>query len=190
MILVNGESADQFFQRLLGEALEAQRVTVSAKVHIYLVKMLVRYIAADHDMCEPLAYRFLRALEQDARSFERFRLLQSVGDDALMLSGVFWQRIERVYRRPVDPAYHRSIGSQAYRRLHHDPHEFPYTEMADKFGGLVDALMYLGGAFSVRTDEDIMRLVELWNATHSHGAARALARYGIAPVHQGSHTPS
>ncbi len=189
MALVSSERADQFFMRLLDEALRAQKVAVSAKVHVYLAGLLVRYITADHDLCAPLTDRYLHAREQNVDRIERFTLLRSVGDDALMLSGVFWRRIEQVYHRPLDSAYHRSIGPLAYRQLSGDSYEHPYAEMAEKFSNLADALMRLDDACSVRSDEDIMRLLHLWQTTRSRAAAQALARYGIAPVKQ-SDTPS
>ncbi len=176
-------SPEQFFSDALGEALEKERVTVSACAHTYVVRLLVRQIDRGYHPDETLSDRF--ALAMQAKQAERIRILCEVGDRALVVSGLWW---EHQYRplRASHAGLHIDLGRMAYRNVG----GVPFDELAQNIGGVVDALIRLGTDHSLRTAQDILRLYMLWQETRSPHAARALSAKGVMVVPVRTQAPS
>ena len=176
-------SPEEFFSDALGEAMQKERVSVSADAHYYVVRLLVRQI--DHG-CHPnetLSDRF--ALAFNAKPIDRKRILTEVGDKALVFSGLWW---EYQYRplRSSHATFHVDLGRRAYRSVG----GVPYEELSSKIGGVVDALIRLGTDHSLNTERDVLRLYMLWTDTRSPHAARALSQKGLMVMPSGTQTPS
>jgi len=57
-----------------------------------------------------------------------------------------------------------------------------FTELADKFQPVVDALNEIAETSQVRSDRDVLRLYEVWIRTGSPRAQGLLADLGITPT--------
>src|SRR5262245_60297261 len=94
------ETPVEFFREQLTRAMEHQRVSTSAFTEYYLVNLLASAVrgeppqAGDVDDVEaPLALLYARAMQ--ATRPERARLLRTMGDTALFVSGFFAESLQR-----------------------------------------------------------------------------------------------
>ncbi len=179
----------EFFREQLGKAMEHQRVSTSAFTEFYLVNLLAGGVRGDalpppepgYDET-PLALLYVRALQ--ASSAERARLLRSLGDTALFVSGFF---ADSLAGKLVDVAYYRAMGGGAYARLSHEdaPSGFGhdvFAELATRFMEFADLLSEVSEASRLTSNLSILRLYERWLQTGSRRAAVLLSARGIAPV--------
>src|SRR6185295_2253033 len=120
-VLVRRESPIEYFREQVERAMEHQKVSTSDFVEYYLVNLLANCVGAEPSPTEPryddtpLALLYVRAV-QSCRQ-ERARLLRTLGDTALFVSGFF---ADSLSRRLVDLDYYRSMGGFAYARLAQD----------------------------------------------------------------------
>ena len=178
-----GETPMEFFREALQEALQREGVTVDVTSEYYLVKLLVSQIDEGFHPDETLGDRFAIAIH--AKPIDRMQIFRAVGDRALINCGLWWEHQYRP-RRPSYAQYHMQLGKVAYRGVGGEP----FDEIAEKFEGLVDALIRFGTKASLATARDILRLYTLWEETRSAHAASALAERGVYVVRGSSPTPS
>lgn len=184
--LVRDETPVEFFREQLEKAMDHQRVSTSAFTEYYLVNLLARAVrrglggsAPDVDET-PLALIYIEAVR--ASRTERARLLQSLGDQALFLSGFF---ADSLSRRLVDLDYCRSLGGFAYARLSREagrPTSPLFEELAARFVEFSDLLQEVSEATRLNNVQSVVRLYERWLQTGSKRAAQLLQAQGIAPM--------
>jgi hypothetical protein len=185
--LVRDETPVEFFREQLEKAMDHQRVSTSAFTEYYLVNLLARAIgrslvAGDGGADEtPLALRYVEAVR--ASRAERARLLQSLGDQALFLSGFF---ADSLARRLVDLDYCRSLGGFAYARLAREAAAAStapvFEELAARFVCFSDLLQEVSETTRLTSVQSVVRLYERWQQTGSKRAAQLLQAQGIAPL--------
>ena len=186
--LVRGETPVEFFREQLERAMEHQKVSTSSFVEYYLVSLLASCVGGELPPSEPgydeapLALLYVRAV-QSARH-ERARLLRTLGDTALFVSGFFPDRLSRGL---VDLDYYRSMGGLAYARLSRDeePRVFGpevFGELSGRFMEFADLLAEVSESTRLHTNTSILRLYERWLQTGSRRAASLLAERGLAPA--------
>jgi hypothetical protein len=187
--LVHQQTPVEFFKEQLARAMEHQRVSTSAFTEYYLVNLLAGYVRGEALPSRepgfdetPLAMMYVRALQ--ASRFERARMLRSLGDLSLFLSGFF---SDSVSRRLVDLDYYRAMGGQAYRRLSQQDELLAFgpevfSELAGRFTEFADVLSEVSEATHLTTNLSALRLYEKWLQTRSRRAAEMLAERGIAPM--------
>src|SRR5688572_8364801 len=118
MSLVHDETPIEFFREQLEQAMEHQNVSTSQFTEYYLVNLLASCINGELPPSEPgfdetpLAVLYVRAVQ--ASRVERARLLRTMGDTALFMSGFFSDSLNR---KLVDLDYYRTMGGHAYARL-------------------------------------------------------------------------
>src|SRR5689334_5637937 len=118
--LVN-ESPIVFFRVQLERAMEQQQVSTSAFTEFYLVNLLAAAVRGERPPADPgydetpLAILYVRALA--ASRSERARLLRTLGDTALFVSGFF---ADSVSGRLADLDYYKAMGGRAYAHLSQD----------------------------------------------------------------------
>jgi hypothetical protein len=182
----------EFFREQVATALEHQRVSTSAFTEYYLVNLLTRCLEGDplpapeegYDET-PLAILYARALA--ASRLERARLLRTLGDAALFISGFF---SDSVNGRLVDLDYYHAMGGRAYARLSHEDPPLGigadvFSELAERFPRFADVLSEVSETTHLTTNLSILRLYERWIQTGSRRAASLLAKQGITPVSGG-----
>jgi hypothetical protein len=183
----------EYFRDELHSALEHQRVAVDGQTEHYVVDLLTLFSRSEAlfeqtprgPRLRPLAVMLGDALE--ARSAEeRQRGLQRLGDVSLFVAGFFAQSFAR---RIVDIDYHIAMGGRAYGTLASSMNRGPdrplarvFAELAAKFQSFVDALNELSEAAHRHSDQDILRLYELWLKTGSQRARGLLRGLGVEPT--------
>jgi len=140
---------------------------------------------------KPLVVMLTEALE--ARPGEdRNRGLQRLGDVSLFVAGFFAQSFAR---KLIDIDYHIAMGGRAYGTLAEVLARGRgrvlgqvFAELAEKFVSVVDALHEISESSHRHTDEDILRLYEIWLKTGSTRSYRILKELGVDPTAAGRGT--
>lgn len=186
--LVRDETPVEFFREQLAKAMEHQRIATSAFTEYYLVNLLAACVRGEGPRAgelgydeTPLALLYVRALQ--ASRAERARLLRTMGDNALFVSGFF---ADSLSLRLADFDYYRAMGGHAYTRLSQEellPHgPSVFSELAQRFAEFADVFSEVSEASRLTSNHSVLRLYEKWIATGSRRAAALLAERGIAPV--------
>jgi hypothetical protein len=193
-------SLKEFFRDALHDALSHQHVAVEGETEHYVVNVLTLFSDADalyerhsHNearqtdsrrQLKPLAMMLGEALEAPT-SEARFRGLQRLGDVSLFIAGFFSAGFAR---KLVDVDYHIAMGGQAYGAL---AESCPparartlrqvFAELAAKFQPMVDALNEISESAYQHSDQDRLRLYELWVKTGSERSRQLLRKLGVEP---------
>jgi len=193
-------SLKEFFRDALHDALSHQHVAVEGETEHYVVNVLTLFSDADalyerqpHDArqaesrrhLKPLAMMLGEALEAPT-SEARFRGLQRLGDVSLFIAGFFSAGFAR---KLVDVDYHIAMGGQAYGALAEScpPARAKtlrqvFAELAAKFQPMVDALNEISESAYQHSDQDRLRLYELWVKTGSERSRQLLRKLGVEPA--------
>lgn len=183
----------EFFRDALGDALAHQQTSLDEHTAHYVVSLLALYSRTEvsHGDLRSgqrwVSLADLLAQANDARSaLEREALLQRLGDVSLFVAGFFAHGFER---RLVDVDYHIAMGGRAYGALAAAPISGPrralcgvFGELARKFQLVVDAIGEISDTARVWSQEDVLRLYELWLKTGSRRAQGLLQQLGVAPA--------
>jgi hypothetical protein len=195
-------SLKEFFRDALHDALSHQHVAVEGETEHYVVNVLTLFSDADalyerhsqhketrhHDSrkrLKPLAMMLGEALEAPTHE-ARFRGLQRLGDVSLFIAGFFSQGFAR---KLVDVDYHIAMGGHAYSALAEScppsrarTMRQVFAELAAKFQPMVDALNEISETAYQHSDQDRLRLYELWVKTGSERSRQLLRKLGLEPV--------
>ncbi|MGB7738157.1 MAG: hypothetical protein WBM03_03520 [Steroidobacteraceae bacterium] len=183
----------EFFRDSVHAALERQRVAVEDHTEHYVVNLLTMFArsealfdaAAGRAQLKPLALMLAEAGEAPTRE-ERLRTLQRLGDVSLFMAGFFAQSFAR---RLVDIDYHIAMGGRAYGTLADSCRTSArgralgvvFTELAQKFQRLVDALNDVSEMAHRHDHRDVLRQYEIWLKTGSPRAHAILRSLGVEP---------
>jgi hypothetical protein len=195
--LVAVTSLREFFRDAFHSASEHQRLVIDEQAEQYVVNLLTMFSRADALYertpeglrIRPLAHMLAEALEAPT-PLARQRSLQRLGDVSLFVAGFFARSFAR---KMIDIDYHIAMGGNAYSSLADTmPRSLSgrsiaaiYTQLAQKFQRLVDALNEVAEMSYQHTDADILRLYEIWMKTGSPRAHGLLNKLGVQPVKQG-----
>jgi hypothetical protein len=195
--LVAVSSLREFFRDAFHEATEHQHLDIDEQSEQYVVNLLTMFSRADALYektpeglrIRPLAHMLAEALEAPSAP-ARQRALQRLGDVSLFIAGFFARSFAR---KMIDIDYHIAMGGNAYSSLADSMQRSAsgrgiaaiYTQLAQKFQGLVDALNEVSEMSYVHSDADILRLYEIWMKSGSPRAHGLLSRLGVQPVKQG-----
>lgn len=151
------------------EAETTCKVSLEQGLEAYLVFLLDRYINKPEVAKKIMATEFLQNAKQS--SIKRQLALQNVGDQCLLLSGLFPKLAEK---RLVKVTYFIHIGQVSYSAISSSTNDL-YDSLAKKFVTLMDILQ------SIRhyADElpDLLLAYELWNEAGSQRGWEMLKRY-------------
>jgi hypothetical protein len=190
--LVRDQTPVEFFREQLSLAMEHQKVSTSAFTEYYLVNLLAACVNGEalpapepgYDET-PLALMYVRALQ--ASRAERARLLRSLGDTALFVSGFF---ADSLHRRLVDLDYYRALGGRAYTQLSQEERAAfapeVFRELASRFMQFADLFAEVSESSRLTTNASVVKLYERWEKTGSRRAALLLVARGINPAPPGS----
>lgn len=194
-------SLKEFFRDALHDALSHQHVAVEGETEHYVVNVLTLFSDADalydrhsrgesrqtdsRKQLKPLAMMLGEALEAPS-SEARFRGLQRLGDVSLFIAGFFSAGFAR---KLVDVDYHIAMGGQAYSTLAEScptsrarTMRQVFAELAAKFQPMVDALNEISESAYQHSDQDRLRLYELWVKTGSERSRQLLRKLGVEPA--------
>ena len=184
----------EFFRDSVHAALERQRVAVDDHTEHYVVNLLTMFARSDalfdeasgRQRMKPLALMLADAGEAPTRE-GRLRTLQRLGDVSLFMAGFFAQSFAR---RPVDIDYHIAMGGCAYGTLAGSCGTDTrgralggvFSELAQKFQRLVDALNDVSEMAHRHDQRDLLRQYEIWLKTGSPRAHGILRSLGVEPA--------
>ena len=182
-------SPESFFFELVREAIDHQKLKLQPETEFYVVKLLNRFIFSESLYSknsegtledQPLAILYKEAIEAEEQSSQK-SLFQNVGDISLFKAGFFQESLTRSH---VDLSYYIGIGGSAYQNAaqRSDGKHFRslFSELSDQFSQVVNVLSEVSEQTTVtKTEQDLLRLYEMWSRTGSERAARALTRTGI-----------
>jgi hypothetical protein len=189
-------SLQEFFRDSVDAAMAANKLVMDDQTSCYVVSLLTLFARSD-DFYEPgpdgphlrpLALMLADAV--DAGSLEqRHYCLQRVGDVALFIAGFFPDGLSNA---AVDVDYYVRMGGAAYYTLAGSLRGTlrgrvfggVFDELGAKFGDVVDVLNEVRESVRGASDQDALRLYEIWQKTGSARAARLLAEQGIHPLQQ------
>jgi hypothetical protein len=170
-----------YFHELVTQALETQKLATRPETEFYLVNLLNQFMTADRLSEEPLALMVKEALEASGTEQAR-TMFRQVGDTSLYVAGYFQDSLNR---KLVDVDYYIEMGGTAYQqvaaRAEEDILKELYLELADKFAAFVNVLNEISALTTQKTEQDLLRLYEVWVRTRSERAAKALQEAGIIP---------
>ena len=180
---------ESFFYELVRGAIDHQKVKIQPETEFYVVKLLNRFIFSESLYSktstgsleeQPLVFLYKEALEAEAQNSQK-SLFQNVGDISLFKAGFFQESLSRSL---VDLNYYIGLGGSAYRNASERSEEKHFrnlfAELSDQFGMVVNVLSEVSEQTTItKTEQDLLRLYEMWSRTGSERAARALTRTGI-----------
>lgn len=192
--LIPVASLREWFRSSIQTASARQNLRADPQTEHYIVDLLIAFARSENFYehhrqgygLRPLALMLADALESpDAK--HRTVTLQRVGDVALFAAGFF---PDSFARRAVDVDYYSRMGGIAYETLsglppqsrRHEALSGVFRELAVRFGPFVDLLSEIAQMAKVFTQEDVLRLYDLWIKTGSARAAARLRGLGIVPA--------
>lgn len=167
MSLLVNESPNILWEVVVKEAENRCAVQLDNHLEIYLVSLLSRYTDKPEIAKRLFASAVLKAMEKSER--ERGVLLQQVGDECLIFSGLFPKAAKS---KNVNIGYFVDIGRSAYAHIS--------TTTGDLFGSLAVRFVQLMDVLqSIRPGPDLLPLeaYEQWEAVRSERAYRMLQGY-------------
>jgi len=182
----------EFFRDALHGALEKQQLAVEDQTEHYVVNVLTMFArsealyeqTADGVRLKPLVVMLCEALEASGHA-ERNRSLQRLGDVSLFVAGFFARGFAA---KLIDIDYHIAMGGRAYGALAHTLQRRGrvlagvFAELSEKFQPMVDALNDISESGYLHSDQDILRLYEIWLKTGSTRCYALLKRLGVDPT--------
>jgi len=183
----------EFFHESVQQALKHQHVAVEDHTEHYVVNVLTTFArsealyedSAENHALPPLVNLLVAAMDAPTPE-KRNHLLQRLGDVSLFVAGFFAHSFAR---KLVDVDYHIAMGGRAYASLADNVRgargraiASVFTELANKFQGMVDVLNEVAEMARPASDKDVLRLYEIWLKTGSPRARRLLSQLGVEPV--------
>jgi hypothetical protein len=184
----------EFFRDAFHAASEHQHLDIDEQAEQYVVNLLTMFSRADALYertteglrIRPLAHMLADALEAP-NAAARQRGLQRLGDVSLFVAGFFARSFAR---KLIDIDYHIAMGGNAYSSLADTMQRSSsgrcvaaiYSQLAQKFQRLVDALNEISETSYQHSDADILRLYEIWMKTGSPRAHGLLRGLGVQPA--------
>ncbi len=192
--IVEKGQVEDYFQKVIQEAIANQGLDVSVETTFYLVNLLTLFADSDWSESEtedheislaPLTALYADAMESESNG-EHFRTMQRLGDLSLFISGVFSDNLNH---RIIDVDYYIAMGTSAYSYLSDTVYDSPFGpnhsrifgELANYFTEFVDVLGEVRERAQLADNHDILRLYELWLRTGSRRTAERLRELGIEP---------
>ena len=182
-------SLGEFFLGAVTSALRNQGVHAEPATQEYLADLLVTF--ADRSAAEFLDRSVVLILDDAMASLpgERLLKLQSAGDGALCLSGLF---VDHATRGDIDVGVYRSVGVYAYRTAAELTRRFvgsepvALTDLGEHFPVYADVLAEVAESSALGgVTRSIVQLYDRWKSAGSHRALEELARRGAFPSSSG-----
>lgn len=188
------QNLQEYFRSTLQAAIERQQFEIDDHTEHYVVNVLTLFSRSEAlfdktpegRRLRPLALMLADAVHATS-GMERACALQRLGDVSLFVAGFFARSFSR---RLVDVDYHIAMGGRAYDSAAEVLRGTArgralggvFRELSVKFQQLVDALNEVAESACENSDQDLMRLYELYVKTGSPRARDQLLRLGVQPV--------
>ncbi|MGI9292179.1 MAG: hypothetical protein ACR2QG_13005 [Gammaproteobacteria bacterium] len=196
--LMQVSSLQEFFRDSVDAALESNCLSVDNHTSHYVVNLLTLFSRSeelyesteDGLQLRPLAQMFSDAIDAETPE-QRNTELRRLGDVSLFIAGFF---ADGLNESVVDLDYYIYMGGGAYQSLalhvqgttRGKAFSSIFAELGHNFQPMVDVLNEVRLSASGSSDEDVLRLYQVWRKTGSERAARKLREQGVLPADFGS----
>jgi hypothetical protein len=163
------------WRELVQDATQRCDSQLNDELESYLVFMLMRHMSASELASTIVALDYLRSSTGSGRV--QTEQLSKIGDNCLLLSGLFPGRAER---RRVRISYYVNLGISAYARLGDllkDAQATLYKELSKQFVCLMDILHAARELDGQEPTLQPLQAIEVWNDTRSRHAHTTLQHY-------------
>lgn len=185
---------EEFFREELKLAAEKNQYPLGKDLEFYIVNLLCHYISPEelnlsdgeyNPLNTPLAILLEKSLE--ASPEEKFKILKSIGDTSLYLSGFFQ---DYFHRKTFNIEYFISIGQSAYHEVSslsrnlnkNHKHAFIFENLSADLYDIVQTLSSMSEAFGPYQDMDLLSTYERWMESKSERLLQRLKSHGIIPI--------
>lgn len=178
--IVTNSTATTQWKSLVLEASQHRSITLTEELESYLVFLLMRFTEAPQIAHKVLGLEFLESLNRFGST--RSLALRDVGDQCLLVSGLF---PERARRRRVRVGYFVEIGRTAYSSLAtYDVKNELFATLAQQFVPLMDILQAMREVDTHVPTLDPIMAQEIWHDTGSDHALQTLRQFTMstAPI--------
>lgn len=186
-------SPKEFFHQQLTSAMQSSHLVLSSEVEFYLVNLLCAFVDPERNFPEgsfdplqtPLAILLQKAAESPIE--DRVKILRSLGDTSLYISGFFQDYFNR---KTYNIDYFISVGTHAYsnasaltKKLYRDDHfSALFNSLAEKFANIVEVVACVSDDLGITQDKDILAIYERWLHNRSDRLLLKLKEHGISPI--------
>jgi len=162
------------WQAIVNEASQARSITLSENIESYLVLLLKKFATAPEISAKIMAFDYMEAVQ--AAGIKQQQLMQNVGDQCLLYSGLF-PGIAR--KRRVSISYFVNLGRNAYLNRC-ELEQLPslaslYKELGEEFIVLVDVLHAMRELNQSSPSLDPLQAIEVWQDLKLDSAIKNLA---------------
>lgn len=179
---ISQEAPEVYFKESLEQAFAKNRVRLLPESQAYLTFLLTAWVgqkAGRRIPDRPLAFLAAEANSASCTPFRRVELYRTVGDTALVISGL-WPMSAR-WKPGRDPDYLSALGARCYGALEDDH----FAELAEKFIPVRAALMELSCEWRWMDPKFVLFLCEMFAETRSPRLEAFLRERGLnLPVEQ------
>jgi hypothetical protein len=133
MNLLSERNTLNLWQEVVQQAAFQHTIALNQELEMYLISLLIRYTNQPELLKRIMATSFLQALHK--RSRERAESLQRVGDECLLITGLFPYLPKK---RLVTVSYFVSLGQSAYSAISYQNELF--NTLSVQFVSLMDVL--------------------------------------------------
>ena len=184
-------SPREYFHTVVNEACLERGFQTFPLAKGYLADLLQFYVPAANLFDEidsngkrsrgTLAETYLKA--QNAEPVVRIELMKKVADRSLYIAGFFGGSLQR---KLVDVDYYIDMGGMAYGALSSSSKEDTtaklYADYAHRFFDYVEVLTHISSLSTIKQEENLMRLFEIYAKTGSEVAREKLLEKGLIAV--------
>lgn len=171
MTIVTYPSDTAVWYDIVHEAEKSCTTMLQQELESYLVFLLIRYTRRADLAAQVMATAFLKGLH--APPMQRIEALRTVGDQCLLLSGLYPKVAQK---RHVRIGYFVGLGRSAYSAsssIHNDL----YAQLGAQFVAMMDILQSIRKTDSAYPDLMPLEAWELWSETGSRRAFEMMSQY-------------
>lgn len=167
MPLVTRETTIALWQDVIQYAEGRCDVSLTEELEVYLISLLSRYMDRPDIPQQVFATAFLKSIGM--QEHQRVLSLQHVGDQCLLMAGLFPQVAKR---KQVKVSYFVDLGRSAYATISHSANDL-YWSLAYQFVAMMDVLQ------SIKKESDLLPLdaYNQWDELGSKRAWQVLQQY-------------
>ncbi len=162
------------WHELVKEAEGVNGIRLDEELESYLVFLLMRYTEHTELAARALALEYLESAQLSGN--ERNARMRDVGDQCLLLSGLFPRRAQR---RRVSISYYVDLGRGAYQTAADATQAamaVMFNNLSRSFVSMMDTLQAIRSLNSETSLLEPIQAYELWNDTNSLNARRILEK--------------
>jgi len=171
MSLLTNTNSLALWQEVIHRAEDSCAIMLKKELEAYLASLLMRYTSHTDLLKHAMAIKFLKSLQ--AHQYERHAALQNVGDECLLVTGLFPNAVDKYH---VKIHYFVDLGQAAYANISQQSNDI-FQLLANHFVLLMDSLQSIRQYSKEYPDLMPLAAYEQWSSIGSQRARRVLEQY-------------